>query len=114
MNQYFVLDDEYHIAGDGKLAGVGEPNPAKCYDGNEEYLNYDYPSISQINHIAKLNSMNIIFAIVNKPNSRTAYSYNRLSKRIETSNFGLLDEQDDNNVINLIVENYKVSYFLVL
>lgn len=107
-----ISDDEYHIAGDGKLAGVIESNPAKCYTDDNEYRIYDYPSISQINHVAKLNKVNIIFAIVKKPNSPVEMSYSKLSKRIANSNFGILDEHDDNNVINLVLENYKVSYIL--
>lgn len=106
---FFFSDDRYHVAGDGKLAGIFEPNPARCYTNNSEYLLYDYPSTSQINYVVKQNKINIIFAIVKKPNSTMDIIYSKLSKSIVNSNFGLLDDKDDNNVISLLVDNYKVG-----
>ncbi|KAF2890374.1 hypothetical protein ILUMI_15799, partial [Ignelater luminosus] len=43
----FSTDADFHIAGDGKLAGVVEPNDAQCHMKNNRYthdLVYDYPS----------------------------------------------------------------------
>lgn len=103
----FSTDAEFHIAGDGKLAGVIEPNDAKCHmvqNSYVDYLKYDYPSISQINYVAKENNINIIFAIVN--NGGIKESYQMLSERIENSNFGALDN-NNNNVINLVIKNYN-------
>lgn len=77
-----------------------------------DYLKYDYPSISQINHIAKENNVNIIFAIVKKENG-ISKSYQMLSQRIVNSNFGELQNNDNNNVINLVVKNYNVSKEMV-
>ncbi|KAJ8954366.1 hypothetical protein NQ318_011039 [Aromia moschata] len=104
----FSTDAEFHIAGDGKLAGVIEPNDAKCHMLNNlytDYLKYDYPSVSQINYVARENNINIIFAIVKK-DGNIKQSYQKLSDRIENSNFGELQE-NDNSVINLVVSNYK-------
>lgn len=101
-------DADFHIAGDGRLGGIVEPNPAKCYNDSNEYQLYDYPSISQINYVAKQNNINIIFAIVTRKNSLYSGVYEKLSKAIEHSNFGILDKRDTKNVINLVVENYKV------
>ncbi|XP_057656374.1 integrin beta-PS-like isoform X1 [Diorhabda carinulata] len=101
----FSTDAEFHIAGDGKLAGVIEPNPARCYEDDKEYLIYDYPSVSQINYVAKENNINIIFAIVKKTYIKS--SYQLLSDIIENSKFGQLDEKDDDSVIKLIVDNYR-------
>ncbi|KAJ8920767.1 hypothetical protein NQ315_004907 [Exocentrus adspersus] len=105
----FSTDAPFHIAGDGKLAGVIEPNDAKCHMTNNyytDYLTYDYPSISQINHIAKENNINIIFAIVPK-NEDIIKLYQKLSDTIENSNFGVLQDKDNNNVISLVVKNYN-------
>ncbi|CAH1183280.1 unnamed protein product [Phaedon cochleariae] len=102
-------DAGFHIAGDGKLAGVVEPNNGKCHAKESDYLKYDYPSVSHINHVARENHINIIFAIVKKTND-VGKAYKELSKHIENSNFGELNEKDDNNVINLVVDNYnKIS-----
>lgn len=99
------------------MAGVVEPNDAKCHMfGNSytDYLKYDYPSVSQINHIAKENNINIIFAIVKKKNYGSyTTSYQMLSQRIENSNFGELQDNDNNNVISLVVKNYNVSKKIV-
>lgn len=102
------LDQEFHLAGDGKLAGILEPNPAKCYKDDEDYLIYDYPSISQINYVAKLHNINIIFAIVAENSPNIIPLYKQLNKMVENSNFGILDQKDSKNVINFVIENYKV------
>lgn len=93
------------------MAGVIEPNVAKCFNDSKDYYRYDYPSISQINYVAKQNKINIIFAIVKTRNSDMDIRYSKLSKMIENSNFGLLQDKDTHNVINLVVENYKVSVY---
>lgn len=103
-----IADDEFHIAGDGKLGGILEPNPARCYTEDGEYRVYDYPSVSQINYVAKNNKINIIFAVAKRDNSRVLPVYKKMLKVIENSNFGILDDTDANNVISLVVDNYKV------
>lgn len=101
-------DDDVHISGDGKLGGIVEPNPARCYQTNEDYVQYDYPSVSQINFVAKQKKINIIFAIIkNKGNQGVFKMYKKLSKSIENANFGILDEKEE-SVIDLVVNNYKV------
>ncbi|RZC33867.1 integrin beta-PS, partial [Asbolus verrucosus] len=105
----FSTDADFHIAGDGKLAGVIEPNDAQCHMKNHSYthdLILDYPSVSQINHVAKENNINIIFAIVNK--NRPVKYYRSLSEEIENSNMGILDTKSE-NVINLVLDNYNVN-----
>ncbi|KAK4879184.1 hypothetical protein RN001_007330 [Aquatica leii] len=106
----FSTDADFHIAGDGKLAGIVEPNDAKCHMKNNQYthdLIYDYPSISQINYVAKQNNINLIFAIVKgKSNDRILKIYEKLQQRIENSVAGGLTKNSD-NVVNLIAENYN-------
>lgn len=105
----FSTDADYHIAGDGKLAGIVEPNDGQCHMENNQYthgLVHDYPSVSHINHVAKEHNVNIIFAIVNK--NVIVEKYKQLSRVIENSNTGALDDRSE-NVVNLILDNYKVN-----
>ncbi|XP_072391431.1 integrin beta-PS-like [Diabrotica undecimpunctata] len=102
----FSTDAEFHIAGDGKLAGVIEPNPGTCYSSDEEFLIYDYPSVSHINYVAQEKKVNIIFAIVKK-GTALKVSYQHLSDNIDNSKFGEISQGTDSNIINLIVDNYN-------
>lgn len=103
----FSTDADFHIAGDGKLAGVVEPNDGKCHMENGVYthgLILDYPSVSHINHVAKENNINIIFAIVRGSEG----IYKELEHSIENSLAGVLSS-DSENVVKLIEDNYNVS-----
>ncbi|XP_046382913.1 integrin beta-PS-like [Ischnura elegans] len=101
----FSTDAHFHLAGDGKLAGVIEPNDGLCHLNEEmEYthgLITDYPSISQINTKAQENNMNVIFAVVKK----VLPSYEALSHRINGASSGQLS-RDSSNVVNLIRDQY--------
>ncbi|XP_044751407.1 integrin beta-PS-like [Coccinella septempunctata] len=104
----FSTDADFHIAGDGKLVGVIEPNDARCHmtdDQYDAYLTYDYPSVSHLNYIAKKNNINLIFAIA-KSRKNALSSYLSLTKNIENSNVGALDDKSE-NVIDLVLDNYN-------
>ncbi|XP_045460964.1 integrin beta-PS-like [Harmonia axyridis] len=100
----FSSDANFHIAGDGRLLGILEPNDAKCLMVNNKYdgLKNDYPSISHLSNIAKENDVNIIFAVVRKLQK----IYKMLSENIVNSKFGVLDKKSQ-NVVKLVVDNYK-------
>ncbi|CAL4065558.1 unnamed protein product, partial [Meganyctiphanes norvegica] len=61
----YLSDNEPHMAGDGKLAGILLPNDMECHmeeTPNEKYKhNYiysttmDYPSVGQLNQMAEKN-----------------------------------------------------------
>ncbi|KAF5269170.1 hypothetical protein FQR65_LT02470 [Abscondita terminalis] len=106
----FSTDADFHIAGDGKLAGIVVPNDAKCHMSNNKYthdLVYDYPSISQINYVAKQNNINLIFAIVKgQGHDRILKIYEKLQQRIENSVASGLTKNSD-NVVSLVSENYN-------
>lgn len=107
----FSTDAQYHVAGDGKLAGVYEPNDGRCHMQNEEYskgLELDYPSVSHLNHVAKENNINLIFAIVSKGSDTVYDVYKTLQQNFENSGVGKLDEES-NNVVDLVMDNYNVS-----
>ncbi|CAL4140762.1 unnamed protein product, partial [Meganyctiphanes norvegica] len=103
----FSTDAGFHYAGDGKLGGIVKPNDGECHmDGNGEYYTHsklqDYPSVSQINHVAKSHQINIIFAVTQE---QTAV-YSRLAQMIEGSSFGELTA-NSSNVVELVKEEYQ-------
>ncbi|KAI4464726.1 integrin beta subunit [Holotrichia oblita] len=101
----YSSDAEFHVAGDGKLAGVIEPNDGTCHMVNDEYigaLDFDYPSVSQLNQVAKENNVNIIFAV----EGRFYGAYQSLQQNFENSGVGVLDSQSS-NVVKLVIDNYK-------
>jgi len=52
-----ATDGDYHNALDGKLVGILHPNDGNCHLGPDGYYTeskyLDYPSVSQINYLAK-------------------------------------------------------------
>ncbi|XP_043105025.1 integrin beta-2 [Puntigrus tetrazona] len=100
-----ATDDGFHMAGDGKLAAILEPNKETCELVNNMYSKsnlWDYPSVGQI--ARKLEEQNIqpIFAVTKKLET----VYTELSKLIPKSAVGVLSE-DSSNIVNLIVEAYN-------
>ncbi|XP_051566065.1 integrin beta-2-like [Myxocyprinus asiaticus] len=100
-----ATDDGFHMAGDGKLAAILEPNKETCQLVNNKYSKsnvWDYPSVGQI--ARKLEEKNIqpIFAVTKKMET----VYTELSKLIPKSAVGVLSE-DSNNVVKLIMDAYK-------
>ncbi|XP_018328514.1 integrin beta-PS [Agrilus planipennis] len=103
-----TTDAPFHIAGDGKLAGIFEPNDATCHMKNGEYTHsiaLDYPSISHINFVAKRNNINLIFAIV-PGKENVIETYKLLQNQIENSATEALSSSSS-NVVNLILDNYN-------
>ncbi|GFG32528.1 hypothetical protein Cfor_01174 [Coptotermes formosanus] len=102
----FSTDADFHFAGDGRLAGLVEPNDMQCYvddDGNYTHsLVFDYPSISQINQVAKQHNINMIFAITGS----VSKIYKNLVGSIEGSSYGILSA-DSSNVVKLVREEYQ-------
>lgn len=112
-------DSEYHIAGDGKLAGLVIPHDGKCHMDNHMYSYgsiFDYPSIAQINAKAVEHGINMIFVIaINSMTPKAEDYYRMLKERVEESDLGILLE-DNSNIIDLIKNYYNVSnmrYFLL-
>ncbi|CAL4073744.1 unnamed protein product, partial [Meganyctiphanes norvegica] len=103
----FSTDASFHFAGDGKLAGVVIPNDEQCHLNNtneyKDFLEYDYPSVSQINKVAKEENINIIFAIAGAKHREL---YTDLSSQIEASSMGILS-RSSTDVVDLVVNQYK-------
>ncbi|KAJ8400908.1 hypothetical protein AAFF_G00392620 [Aldrovandia affinis] len=101
----YTSDDTFHMAGDGRLAGIYQPNDGKCHLDAEGYYTkateYDYPSVSRLSRALSANNIQLIFAITKK----SVPSYQALSKLIPQSVVGVL-EADSSNVVQLISEAY--------
>ncbi|XP_016773439.2 integrin beta-PS [Apis mellifera] len=102
----FSTDANFHIAGDGRLAGIIEPNDCLCHLDSEGFYTYsllqDYPSIFQINKVARENNMNIIFAVTSNRNE----TYQLLSRSIRGSSIGTI-ERNSRNVVALVSGEYE-------
>lgn len=89
------------------MAGITTPNDGKCHLENNEYTEssvQDYPSISQINMLAKKHSVNIIFAVVEDQ----LLGYEEISQDIEGSSVVQL-RHDSSNIVDLVREQFNVS-----
>ncbi|XP_045106617.1 integrin beta-PS-like isoform X2 [Portunus trituberculatus] len=101
----FSTDAGFHYAGDGKLGGIVKPNDGECHlNERGEYTHsvlQDYPSVSQINQVAKLHKINLIFAVTREQSA----VYSRLAQMIEGSSQGELT-QNSSNVVQLVKDEY--------
>jgi integrin beta 1 len=64
----------------------------------------DYPSVSQINHKVKENSVNVIFAVTEEQFN----VYDLLQQNVEGSSVGTLSN-DSSNIVELVKAQYQVS-----
>lgn len=101
-----ATDEEFHLAGDGKLGGVIIPNDGRCHLKNNRYVGsaiYDYPSMHHIAEVAQRNKMNLVFTVSDK----VAGDFKVLSGIIgPTARVASLQLKDD-TIANLIDEVYK-------
>ncbi|XP_022079796.1 integrin beta-1-like [Acanthaster planci] len=104
----YSTDAPFHIAGDGKLAGIVKLNDGKCHmDPNTmEYTassEQDYPSISQLSSKMKENSILPIFAIgkVRPGEADPMVFYTDLPKFFHESQVEQLTA-DSSNVVELV------------
>ncbi|CAG5866009.1 unnamed protein product [Menidia menidia] len=100
-----ATDAGFHMAGDGKLAGILEPNDEQCHMKNNLYIqssDMDYPSVGQLAIQLEKNNIQPIFAVTQ--NVQTVYK--ELSKMIPKSEVGVLSE-DSRNVVQLIENAYN-------
>uniref|UniRef100_A0A8C7S945 Integrin beta n=1 Tax=Oncorhynchus mykiss TaxID=8022 RepID=A0A8C7S945_ONCMY len=99
----YTSDDIFHLAGDGKLAGIYQPNDGKCHLNSNGLYNkdtvYDYPSVGHLSQVLSANNIRLIFAVTDQH----IQNYEALSEMIPQSVVGLL-EDDSSNVVQLISE----------
>ncbi|XP_072552994.1 integrin beta-2-like [Salminus brasiliensis] len=102
----YLSDDLFHMAGDGRLAGIVTPNDGKCHLNRMGFYEkgelHDYPSIAHLSETLTKNHIKIIFAITKK----VLESYQALSEVIPQSVVGIL-ESDSSNVVQLISDAYN-------
>ena len=102
----FTTDQSFHIAMDGKLGGLVTPNDGLCHLNSTGFYTYstvqDYPSIGHINHIAKQNSVSIIWAVTQEKFGL----YQGLSELVDGSNAGMLSK-DSSNIVELVKKQYE-------
>ncbi|XP_067089159.1 integrin beta-3-like [Osmerus mordax] len=102
----FTTDAETHIALDGRLAGLVEPNDGKCHldkDNNYDMSTVmDYPSLALMSEKMSQNNINLIFAVTNNVLSL----YTNYSELIPGTTVGTLSG-DSGNVIKLILNAYE-------
>ncbi|KAJ0058348.1 hypothetical protein NL108_013421, partial [Boleophthalmus pectinirostris] len=101
----FTTDAKTHIALDGRIAGIVQPNDGLCHlDSNNIYNKttvLDYPSLAQMTEKISENNINLIFAVT----SYVVSLYKEYSQLIPGTTVGTL-EYDSGNVIGLIQEAY--------
>ncbi|XP_065128705.1 integrin beta-7 [Paramisgurnus dabryanus] len=109
----YTSDDTFHMAGDGRLAGVFQPHDGKCHlndKGSYNGRSYDYPSVGHLSRILQDNNIQLIFAVTEE----IYPAYKALSALIPQSVVGVL-KTDSSNVVDLISEAYgNLSSTLVL
>ncbi|KAK2576870.1 hypothetical protein KPH14_005497 [Odynerus spinipes] len=106
----FSTDASFHLAGDGKLAGIVEPNDCLCHLDEEGFYSYsllqDYPSVAQIHKKSREFNMNIIFALAQNNRSSDYRIYEQLSNIIRGSSIGTMIDNGQ-NVVTLISKEYE-------
>ncbi|XP_063976394.1 integrin beta-PS-like [Diachasmimorpha longicaudata] len=100
-------DASSHMAGDGRLAGIIEPNDGQCHlDSSGTYthsLLQDYPSLAQINKQARDHNIHVVFAVPALKNE----TYQMLSRGIRDSAVGIIEKHDRSAVIQLMQDEYQ-------
>ncbi|CAN9505422.1 unnamed protein product [Ophioblennius macclurei] len=101
----FTTDAKTHIALDGRIAGIVQPNDGLCHLDSDNIYNkstvLDYPSLGLMNDKISENNINLVFAV-------TQYVeplYKEYSHLIPGTTVGILSD-DSGNVVQLIEEAY--------
>ncbi|XP_061605047.1 integrin beta-3-like isoform X2 [Phyllopteryx taeniolatus] len=101
----FTTDAKMHIALDGRIAGIVQPNDGQCHLGSDNAYNkstvLDYPSLALLTEKMSENNINLIFAVTNY----VLPLYKEYSQLIPGTTVGKLSG-DSGNVIELIEAAY--------
>ncbi|KAG5262643.1 hypothetical protein AALO_G00277250 [Alosa alosa] len=101
----FTTDAKTHVALDGRLAGIVQPNDGKCHMGPDNMYSMsttlDYPSLALITEKMSENNINLIFAVTNPVQPL----YKNYSELIPGTTVGILSD-NSSNVIQLILDAY--------
>ncbi|CAL8267474.1 unnamed protein product [Lota lota] len=100
-----TTDAGFHMAGDGKLAGILQPNDEQCHienNINARNNELDYPSVGQLAMQLEKNNIQPIFAVTKD----VVEVYTKLSEMIPKSEVEVLSP-DSKNIVTLIESAYK-------
>ncbi|KAM9784077.1 integrin beta-3-like isoform X2 [Syngnathus typhle] len=101
----FTTDAKTHIALDGRMAGIVQPNDGKCHLDSHNVYNkstiLDYPSLALLTEKMSENNINLIFAVT----KYVVPLYKEYSQLIPGTTVGKLSG-DSGNVIELIEAAY--------
>lgn len=101
-----TTDAKTHLALDGRIAGIVQPNDGECYlDMNNNYNKstvLDYPSLGLIADKMSENNINLVFAVT----SNVEPLYQEYSQLLPGTTVGRLSD-DSGNVIQLIQNAYE-------
>ncbi|XP_030263887.1 integrin beta-3a [Sparus aurata] len=102
----YTTDAKTHIALDGRIAGIVQPNDGQCHLDDDNMYNkstvLDYPSLALMTEKMSENNINLIFAVT----SYVLPLYTEYSRLIPGTTVGTLSD-DSGNVIELIKEAYE-------
>nr|XP_022306552.1 integrin beta-3-like [Crassostrea virginica] len=109
----YATDIHFHQAGDGRVAGILEPNDGLCHlDDDGKYTKaeiQDYPSVGQIIQKARENNINLIFVIGGSDTAVvSSQCYDPLTKFLPgeiRKSFPL--DINATNILEIIRESYK-------
>lgn len=98
-------DAGFHVAGDGKLAGIALPNDRQCHlDSTGKYTHsklQDYPSIGELQHALETGNVYTTFAVTES----LIPVYSILASRLPRSDCGVKNNSSD--IVNLITKFAK-------
>ncbi|XP_020035268.1 integrin beta-3 isoform X1 [Castor canadensis] len=101
----FTTDAKTHIALDGRLAGIVQPNDGQCHIGSDNHYSasttMDYPSLGLMTEKLSQKNINLIFAVT----KNVVNLYQNYSELIPGTTVGVLSA-DSSNVLQLIVDAY--------
>ncbi len=103
----FTTDQSFHIALDGKLGGLVEPNDGECYLDERGFYTkstvFDYPSIGQVNALAQEHRASIIWAVT----ADQIDLYASVTGIVEGSFAGVISK-DSSNIVQLVKRQYEM------
>uniref|UniRef100_K1QI90 Integrin beta n=1 Tax=Magallana gigas TaxID=29159 RepID=K1QI90_MAGGI len=109
----YATDINFHHAGDGRVAGILQPNDGLCHlDSNGKYTMaevQDYPSVGQILQKARENNINIIFVIGGAENEFIRNNYYDKFATYLPGGFNNASEltTDGSNILNIVGSSYR-------
>ncbi|XP_044249425.2 integrin beta-nu [Drosophila takahashii] len=102
-----VTDGFMHLAGEGLLAGITQPNDKQCHlNADGEYtasLDFDYPSLEEIYRELLRRKINVIFAVTKE----VEHSYRELSALMNEITYVDRLRADSSNILELIKKSYE-------